>query len=374
MFDQGVRGPFQPPAESAFGMDRTGREDAEFAIAMLGPKAAKLVPTATAMHFGQWLGWPDWLRDGTSLTGTGPLPPMVSLADDLILTGNLIDQADGFALVERMLFSPRPVMGTTGTLALLHAPDLGLALQVMVRAMAAQNPFLIIRIDDAGDAAQISFQPPWPMGPLFRFAAIAGIALFYRTVESIEAGDPAEMTLVTQLHDVPEAQPLLSRFRCRIELGKDAEILRWPRHWSAATNPHHDPLMWSMAQARMLEIEHGTGDPEIIQRLRAFIVDMLENEQRVPRLKQAAAHLGISSRSAVRLLARQDMKFRRLVEDERKKRALSVIADPSISLAEAAERLGFGDVSSFGRRVKQWFGDTPGNLRKSWSSCAATHR
>jgi hypothetical protein len=185
MFDSVDRRSFESPAAAAFGADRTARADAEFAISMLGPKAARLVPTATAMHFGHWLGWPDWLRDGTSLGGTGPLPPMMSLADDLIAISNVIDHADAFGLVERILFSSRPIMGATGALTLLHAPDLDSAMQLLVRAMAAQNPFLIIRSKRVADRAQITFQPPWPMGPLFRFAAIAGIALFYRAIESI---------------------------------------------------------------------------------------------------------------------------------------------------------------------------------------------
>lgn len=374
MFDRGDLGALQPSSQGAFSMERTGRADAEFAISMLGDKAATHVLTAPLMHFGDWLGWPNELFNGTSLTGTGSLPAKISLADALIFVGNVIDRDDSFALVERLLFSQRPVLGTTWVLALLHAPNLGLAMQVLVRAMVAQNPFLIVRYHEEEETSQITFEPAWPMGPLFRFVAIGAIALVYRAVESIEAGNPATMTLVTKLHGVPQAQSLLARFRCRIEPAKGIEILRWPRNWSMTANPHHDPLIWSMAQSKMLEIEHDTGDPAIIHRLRGFIVDMLENEQRVPRLKQAAAHLGISIRSVVRLLARQDLSFHSLVEDERKARAMAVIADPSISLAEAAQRLGFGDVSTFGRWVKKCFGDTPNNLRKSWSSRAAMHR
>ncbi|MCX9147452.1 helix-turn-helix transcriptional regulator [Erythrobacter sp. WG] len=374
MLDQGDRRLFQPPSEKTFGMDRTGRADAEFAISKLGDKAAKLVLAAPLMHFGQWLGWPDELFEGTSLTETGSLPAKISLADALIFVGNVIDRDDSFALVERLLFSQRPVLGTTWVLALLHAPNLGLVMQVLVRAMVAQNPFLIVHYHEEEETSQITFEPAWSMGPLFRFVAIGAIALVYRAVESIEAGNPAEMALATQLHDVPKAQSLLARFRCRIEPAKEMETLRWPKHWSLVANPYHDPLMWSMAQAKMLEIEYDTGDPEIIHKVRGFIVDMLQNEQRVPRIKQVAAHLGISIRSVVRQLARNDMSFHRLVEDERKARAIAVIADPSISLAEAAQRLGFGDVSTFGRWVKKCFGDTPNNLRKSRSSRAAMHR
>jgi len=51
-----------------------------------------------------------------------------------------------------------------------------------------------------------------------------------------------------------------------------------------------------------------------------------------------------------------------------------VIADQSISLAEAARALGFSDMSSFGRSVRNWFGETPGNLRKTWAAREAEAR
>jgi AraC-like DNA-binding protein len=90
----------------------------------------------------------------------------------------------------------------------------------------------------------------------------------------------------------------------------------------------------------------------------------------VARLKQAAAQFNLSSRTIVRLLARHDTSFHALVEQERKARAMLVIADESISLAEASRQLGFSDMSSFGRSFRQWFGDTPGSVRKAWAICS----
>jgi AraC-like DNA-binding protein len=371
MFDPLDRRLLQVSAQSAFELVRTGRSDAEYSISMLGAQAQRMVPTATALHFGQWLDWPEWLRDGTSLTDPGPLPPTVSLADDLIIIGNIIDNADCFALVERMLTSPRPVMGTTGALSLLHAPDMGLALAALVRAMAAQNPFVLIELEERDDMVEIAFLPPWPMGPLFRFSASAGVALIYRAIESLHCNDLAAMVFETQLHDVPEAQTMLAGFRCRVAASTGAERLRFPRAWQNTPNPHHDAMLWAVAQTKLAALVSETGEPDEVAAVRAFIVHMLASEQRVPRLKQAAAHLNQSSRTIVRLLARHDTSFHALVEQERKARAMLVIADLSISLAEAAQSLGFSDMSSFGRSFRNWFGDTPGNLRKAWAARAA---
>lgn len=371
MFDPLDRRSLEVSARSAFDLMRTGRGDAEFAISMLGAKAYRQVPIATALHFGQWLGWPDWLRDGTSLTGSGPLPPAVSLADDLMIVGNIIDNADYLALVERMLTSPRPVMGTTGALSLLHAPDLGLALTALVRAIAAQNPFVLVALEECDDMAEIAFRPPWPMGPLFRFSASAGAALLYRAIESLHCNDLCMMVLETELYDLPEAQPMLAGFKCRVAPSTGTERLRLPRAWMSTPNPHHDPMLWAVAQTKLAALVSETSEADAVAAVRAFIVHMLVTEHRVPRLKRAAAHLNQSSRTIVRLLARHDTSFHALVEQERKARAMLVIADQSISLAEAARILGFSDMSSFGRSFRRWFGDTPGNLRKAWASRAA---
>lgn len=367
----------QATASSPCELTGTGRGDAEFAIAMLGAKAQKPVPTATALHFGQWLDWPDWLREGTSISEPGPLPPTVSLADDLIIIGNIIDNADYLALVERMLSAPRPVMGTTGALSLLHAPDMGQALTALMRALAAQNPFITFQQTEHEAWAKIAFLPAWPMGPLFRFSAIAGAALIYRAIEALHCNDLSAMALETQLYDVPEAQNLLAGFRCKVAPSTGVERLRFPRAWKSTPNPHFDAMLWGVARTKLASLENETGEPEEVAAVRAFIVQMLISEHRVPRLKQAAAHLNQSSRTVVRMLARHDTGFHALVEQERKARAMLVIADHSISLAKAAQSLGFSDMSSFGRSFRGWFGDTPGNLRKAWGASAdgaAEHR
>lgn len=333
---------------------------------MLGPKITLEVPTATTLHFGQWLGWPGWMRNGTSLTGSGPLPRTVSLADDLIIIGNLIDNADCYALVERMLTAPRPVMGTAGVLSLLHAPDLGSALRIVVRAMAAQNPFVTIALEEANGQIGISMSPPWPMGPLFQFSAMSGLALIYRAVEALACSDPAEMVFETRLCGVPEAQRVLAGFNCQIRPSDGAERLSFPDHWQTTANPDYDPQLWAVAQTKIAAIESMVGEPEEVTRVRIAIAEMLANEHRVPRLKQISIALDISSRTLVRLLARHGTSFHGLVEQERRAKALLLIADCSVSLAETARLLGFTDMSSFGRSFRNWFGETPGNVRKSW--------
>jgi AraC-like DNA-binding protein len=367
MFDAPDRSALLAAAASPYRVARSGRADAEVAIAMLGARARQQAPTETLLHFGQWLDWPDWLRGGTSLTGSGPLPPTVSLGDGLIIIGNILDHADFHALVERMLTSPRPVVGAVASLQLLHAPDMGTALTSLVDAVATPNPWLLCWFSQDQDIADISLLPPWPMGPLFEFAALAGAALFYRAIEATYCKDLADMVLETRFHDEPRVQGLLKAFRCRIAPSTGAERLRFPSAWLATPNPHYDPMLWDVARAKLGTLMAETGEPPSLARMRAFIVDMLERERRVPRLKQAAAHLGMSTRTIVRMLGRHGTSFHKLVEEQRKARALVLISDPSLPLADVAQALGFSDMSSFGRSFRGWFGHTPGHLRQSGS-------
>jgi AraC-like DNA-binding protein len=360
------RSQLEHSAPARVGNAATGREDAEIAISLLGAKAASEVPTATTLHFGQWLDWPDWLRDGTSLQGTGPLPRTVTLADDLIIIGNIIDHCDAYGLIAKMLAAPRPAMGTVGTLSLLHAPDLGSALRTVTRAIATQNPFVEMVFEESDEHIGVSLSPPWPMGPLFQFSALTALALIYRAVEALSFADPAEMILETRLVSDPEAEQVLAGFACRIEASDGAERLRFPRRWQSILNPDHDPLLWAVAQSKIAALENAVGQPDDVGKVRTAIADMLTRDHRAPRLKQISNALDMSSRTLVRLLARHGTSFHTLVEQERKAKARLLIADSAISLAEAARLLGFTDMSSFGRSFRQWFGDTPGNVRKAW--------
>lgn len=333
---------------------------------MLGARAQLQVPTATTLHFGQWLDWPDWLRNGTSLEGEGPLPRTLSLADDLIVIGNIIDNCDSLALVAKMLSAPRPVMGTAGTLSLLHAPDLGMALRTVVKAIATQNPFVLMTFEESEDHIGISLSPPWPMGPLFQFSALTALALVYRAVEALSFADPGEMLLETRLCDDPEAQHVLAGFACRKVRSDGPERLRFPSQWQSINNPDHDPLLWAVALSKIEALENSVSESDEVARVRDTIARILAGDNRVPRLKQISNALGMSSRTLVRLLARHGTSFHALVEQERKAKARLLIADSAISLGEAARLLGFTDMSSFGRSFRQWFGDTPGNVRKAW--------
>ena len=78
-----------------------------------------------------------------------------------------------------------------------------------------------------------------------------------------------------------------------------------------------------------------------------------------------AAELKLSERSLRRRLTDEQTSFRDLLQEARKERAQTILSKPGISLAVAAEQLGYSDTAAFSRAFKEWTGVSPGRfLRK----------
>ena len=85
-------------------------------------------------------------------------------------------------------------------------------------------------------------------------------------------------------------------------------------------------------------------------------------------LAQAARLLGVSRRTLVRRLQGAETTYRFLRDAHRRRRAETLLRDGSLTAAEVAYRLGYGDAANFGRACRRWFGSSPGTLRQQRAS------
>ncbi len=82
-----------------------------------------------------------------------------------------------------------------------------------------------------------------------------------------------------------------------------------------------------------------------------------------PETEGLAATLCISASTLRRRLAEEGQTYQGLKDSVRKELAVVWLAEPQISFAEIAERLGFADASSFYKAFRKWSGSNPGHYR-----------
>ncbi|QXQ21366.1 AraC family transcriptional regulator [Pseudomonas tolaasii] len=82
-----------------------------------------------------------------------------------------------------------------------------------------------------------------------------------------------------------------------------------------------------------------------------------------PETEGLAASLCISASTLRRRLAEEGQTYQGLKDSVRKELAIVWLAEPQISFAEIAARLGFADASSFYKAFRKWSGSNPGHYR-----------
>lgn len=341
----------------------TAVKDALQLIEKLGPEAHRTLATAATAQFGEWLGWPHWLTRGTSLPNNRPLPDRITLADDLIIIANIVDQGEAGGVIA-LLFGEFKIPGAPITVpALYNAPTLRDALDFFIRAAAFGTPFLKIDLRHDQDYFSIVVDSQLNSGELRHFCAIAMLSTAYRFVSFFVSGEASEITIEVEDDERSALVAPLKKLPSRISCRANHYAVRGSTAWLPVKNLRSDRAFWEFALERMAVAEREGSRSDIVRRIRAAICTAMTNDARVPRLKQIAALEGVSERTLVRTLAAQGIKFHQLVEEERRSKAAELIGNSTISLSDIARLLGFTDMSSFGRSYRQWFGVTPGQAR-----------
>jgi len=81
-------------------------------------------------------------------------------------------------------------------------------------------------------------------------------------------------------------------------------------------------------------------------------------------LKEISSQLGMSNRTLRRKLDREGTSYRILKDAVRRDMAIHLLTQKSLSVGEAAERLGFSEPGVFIRAFKSWAGVTPGTYKR----------
>jgi AraC-like DNA-binding protein len=120
--------------------------------------------------------------------------------------------------------------------------------------------------------------------------------------------------------------------------------------------PGGSEQMRAMAEAYL--VQHTMPrETQLIQSVATMARSLLRGGEFTP--EQTAKTLGLHARTLQRRLREEGSSFEKIKDDARREWATSLLEQPSVSLTQIAEMLGYADLSAFSRRCRRWFGEAP---------------
>ena len=162
--------------------------------------------------------------------------------------------------------------------------------------------------------------------------------------------------------------PYKKFFRCPITYDNDWSGLEFHSRWLRNAPTGADPLLYRHMLREIQELDaaaHGVA-ADLIASLRLLLAVRHCNQA------QAAALLGINTRTLRRQLMAAGTTFRAELEAARFARAKAMLEASELSVLQVADRLGYADLSAFSHAFKRWSGMSPAHWRRSAFRCGNT--
>ena len=160
----------------------------------------------------------------------------------------------------------------------------------------------------------------------------------------------------------PHVEEYRALFGCELRFGAAHNCLVVDARTLEQPFPNYNPVTARQAQAALLR------DLQATPVVRSETVAAVERQlrQRIaqnPRLLDVAVSLYRSERTLRRQLAGEGESFTTIHDRVRCERALELLRDRRLTVAQVGSQVGFGDVREFRRAFKRWTGRTPTELR-----------
>ena len=157
--------------------------------------------------------------------------------------------------------------------------------------------------------------------------------------------------------DLPEMERLLG---CRVHARRNRNSVGFPAHALDLPVPTANRLLYRLLGG-YLERVKDTRRVGLVEKVQSYIRGALPTG--ACSIEHCAAKLGLSVRTLQARLFDQGARFSELVEGQREALARGFLRTSNLTLDEIAERLGYGEQTSFGRAFKRWTGMTPQGFR-----------
>jgi AraC-like DNA-binding protein len=244
----------------------------------------------------------------------------------------------------------------------VSAPTLGDALELLVRFGHVRDPCFGFQLRKFAREVRIEIHERIDLLEIERVPEIETFLLgLQASLESI-LGRKLDEAKVDVAGRPAHADLYRRYFSGTVRFGAEVSALVIPAAWLDHPSPFADAALHRASvvnlEALAERLQGNRYTPALVEEL------MASGGQGGRSLEEVAERLAVSTRTLIRRLRAAGTTYRDLRDAHRKKRAIELLSDTSLTAAEVAYRLGFEDASNFGKACHRWFGCSPGALRK----------
>ncbi len=262
------------------------------------------------------------------------------------------EHGEGWALTTPELWH-HSSHGALGTAA-LTSPTLAVGLKVLERYARVRGPYyrivrraakqsLTLRLELTAALEQAQWLPMMEV-------AFIGIRSL---MEAMIGRRPREATFSFACKEPAHAERVRAALAGEVRYGSTSCTIVVPSAWLEIESPYADPGLHATAVAELERALKRLESPlELSSRVEQLLHTMPDGRLSAD---DAARAVGVSRRTLVRRLSDAKSSFRNLLDAELKRRAARLLKTGTLSHAEIAERLGYGDATSFSRACRRWF-------------------
>ena len=241
--------------------------------------------------------------------------------------------------------------------AAMTAATVGEAVELAVRFSSTRTTAIGLALYVEGETASIVIEERAPLGSLREFAVLSLAVGLWHIGEVLTGRAPegiAECSFAAP--DYAEAVPLGGMIR----FAQPANRLVFAASLLDTPLGTADPVALELARAQCERELAAVVDAGLAGRVRAALSGQGTG---FPRMIDVARGLHVSTRTLKRKLAEQRTTFSAILDDVRRQRAMLLLQDRELAIAEVAARLGYTEVPNFTRAFRKWTGTTPAAYR-----------
>jgi AraC-like DNA-binding protein len=193
-----------------------------------------------------------------------------------------------------------------------------------------------------------------------------GMAIILNTLRMMLGSQWAPLE-VQFAHAAPERITEHHRiFRAPVVFGSDANALVIDKSLMEARVPAADGKLYPIVK-RYLDraLKEIPREDDLLTAVRKAIAESMREGD--PTLARVAKRMGLSPRTLERRLEERGARFKKLMDDTRRRFAINYLADREHTITQVAFLLGYSEVSALNRAFKRWTGSTPLEYRRSRS-------